>query len=210
MIKVMDITKRFEHQLVLDNVSLSVGKGTICGIVGRNGSGKSVLLKCIVGLNRPDSGTIVVQGKRIGKDTDFAEDVGFIINRPGFMQDISGLKNLKYLAALSGKIKNEQVAQAMYDVELDPYNKKHVGKYSMGMRQRLGIAQALMEDPSILILDEPMNALDDTGANGIRALLRRLRENGKTIIITSHDQHDIDILCDTVCRIDAGKLEQMK
>lgn len=206
-IEVQNVVKRFRDQVVLKNVSISFEKGQIHGIVGRNGSGKTVLFKCICGLMHPEEGVIRVNGKRVGRDVDMPEDVGAIIEAPGFLPNYSGYKNLRFLANIRRKIGKEEILNVLKTVGLDPESRKHVGKYSLGMRQRLGIAQAIMEDPEILILDEPMNGLDNAGVQDIRALLLELKAQGKTILLASHNHEDIAALCDTVHEMDGGVLE---
>lgn len=206
-IEVQNVVKRFRDQVVLKNVSISFEKGKIHGIVGRNGSGKTVLFKCICGLMHPEEGVILVNGKRVGRDVDMPEDIGAIIEAPGFLPNYSGYKNLRFLANIRRKIGKEEILNVLKTVELDPESRKHVGKYSLGMRQRLGIAQAIMEDPEILILDEPMNGLDNAGVQDIRALLLELKAQGKTILLASHNHEDIAALCDTVHEMDGGVLE---
>ena len=191
----------------MKNVSISFEKGKIHGIVGRNGSGKTVLFKCICGLMHPEEGVILVNGKRVGRDVDMPEDIGAIIEAPGFLPNYSGYKNLRFLANIRRKIGKEEILNVLKTVGLDPESRKHVGKYSLGMRQRLGIAQAIMEDPEILILDEPMNGLDNAGVQDIRALLLELKAQGKTILLASHNHEDIAALCDTVHEMDGGVLE---
>lgn len=203
------ITKKFKEQIVFDHISLSFSQGKIYGIVGRNGSGKTVLLKCICGLLLPSEGTVEVNGKEVGRDIDFPENIGFIIENPGFLKNYSGFRNLKYLASIRGKIDDETIRKFMELVGLDPDEKKAVGKYSLGMRQRLGIAQALMENPDIIILDEPMNALDSAGAEEIREVILKMKEQGKLIIIASHIREDIDLLCDEVYRMENGELTRL-
>lgn len=205
-IEVQNVVKRFRDQVVLKNVSISFEKGKIHGIVGRNGSGKTVLFKCICGLMHPEEGVILVNGKRVGRDVDMPEDIGAIIEAPGFLPNYSGYKNLRFLANIRRKIGKEEILNVLKTVGLDPESRKHVGKYSLGMRQRLGIAQAIMEDPEILILDEPMNGLDNAGAQDIRALLLELKAQGKTILLASHNHEDIAALCDTVHEMDGGVL----
>ena len=205
-IEVQNVVKRFRDQVVLKNVSISFEKGKIHGIVGRNGSGKTVLFKCICGLMHPEEGVILVNGKRVGRDGDMPEDIGAIIEAPGFLPNYSGYKNLRFLANIRRKIGKEEILNVLKTVGLDPESRKHVGKYSLGMRQRLGIAQAIMEDPEILILDEPMNGLDNAGVQDIRALLLKLKEQGKTILLASHNHEDIATLCDTVHEMDGGIL----
>ena len=206
VIEVCDVNKYFGEEHVLKSVSHSFEKGKIHGIVGNNGSGKTVLMKCICGFLKPDSGVIYVNHKQVGKETDFPEDIGIIIETPGFLPHLSGTQNLKILAALQKKASALTIRAVLEQVGLDPDMKKPVGKYSLGMRQRLGFAQALMEDPSLLILDEPFNGLDKHGVVHIRNVIKGLREEGKTVILASHNQVDIDELCDTVCEMDAGVL----
>lgn len=163
-------------------------------------------MKCICGFLRPDSGTIFVNHKQVGRDTDFPEDIGIIIETPGFLPHLSGFQNLKILASLQKKANDLTIRAVLERVGLDPDIHKPVGKYSLGMRQRLGLAQALMEDPSFLILDEPLNGLDKSGTQHIRSVIKGLRDEGKTVILASHNQIDIDELCGTVCEMDAGVL----
>ena len=207
---VENVTKVFGNQEVLKTVCVKFEMGKIYGIVGRNGSGKTVLLKCICGLLCPQAGTVTVGGKVVGKDVDYPENIGFIIETPGFLPGYPGLKNLKYLASVRGKVKEDEIRKYMELVGLNPDDKKHVGNYSLGMRQRLGIAQAFMENPDILILDEPMNALDNNGVEEIRGVLLKMKEQGKLIIIASHVRDDIDILCDEVYGMDAGIMKKIR
>ena len=210
VIRVMDVSKSFGEETVLHHISYDFKEGRIYGIVGNNGSGKTVLMKCICGFLIPDSGEITVNYKRIGKDMDFPPDTGIIIETPGFLPNLTGMRNLELLASLRKKIDKKAVAQAIREVGLDPEMKKPVSKYSLGMRQRLGIAQAIMEEPSLLILDEPFNGLDRTGTAQMRQLIRELREQGRTILLASHNQADIDELCDTVCEMDAGVMTMIR
>lgn len=203
-ISIENVTKSFENQEVLKTVCAKLEMGKTYGIVGRNGSGKTVLLKCICGLLYPTTGSVTVNGKVVGKEVDYPDNIGFIIESPGFLPRYSGLKNLKFLASIRGKVKEDKIRKYIELVGLNPDDKKHVGNYSLGMKQRLGIAQALMENPDILILDEPMNALDNNGVKDIRKVLLEMKKQGKLIIIASHVRDDIDILCDEVYEIDAG------
>ena len=210
VIRVEGVYKRFGTDTVLKDVSRSFERGRIHGIVGNNGSGKTVLMKCICGFLIPDGGSITVNGERVGVDVDFPRDMGLIIETPGFLPNVTGLKNLEILASLNKKIGLEGIAAAIRRVGLDPLMKKPVGKYSLGMRQRLGIAQAIMEDPTLLILDEPLNGLDKHGVREMRQLIKGLKEQGKTILLASHNQGDIDELCDTVCEMDAGVMTMIR
>lgn len=207
IIMVRGVSKSFQGKQVLQNVTISFEAGKIHGIIGRNGSGKTVLIKTICGLIRPDAGSVTVDGKEIGKDVDFPQNIGVIIEAPGFLPYQSGYKNLYYLASLRNVIGKEDIRDAIKTVGLDPDDPKHVGKYSMGMKQRLGLAQAIMEKPEILILDEPMNGLDNDGVSEIRKILLALKQNGTTIIIVSHNTEDIKTLCDTVHEMDKGVLK---
>lgn len=206
IIKVDKVIKKFGSDIALNNVSIEFERGKIYGIVGRNGSGKTVLFKTIIGFLKPTSGRVIVDGKEIGKDTDFADNIGIIIETPGFLSSYSGYKNLEYLASIKSIIGKKEIKEGMERVGLDPNSKKKVGKYSLGMRQRLGIAQAIMENPDILILDEPMNGLDNQGVEDVREILLNLKDEGKSIILASHNKEDIKVLCDQVYEMDHGKL----
>ncbi|MFW6677016.1 ABC transporter ATP-binding protein [Lacrimispora sp. AGF001] len=208
-IQVIDVCKTLEGQEILKNINLEFDSSKIHGIIGRNGSGKTVLIKCICGFMPVSSGSILVDEKRIGYDTEFIENTGFIIENPGFLNRYSGLKNLKYLASIRKIADVDRLRECMKMVGLDPDSKKTVGKYSLGMRQRLGIAQALMEYPDIIILDEPMNGLDNSGVMEIRKILLQLKAEGKLIIIISHNREDINSLCDKVYEMDKGEIKQV-
>lgn len=195
---------------ILKNITVSFDEGKIHGLIGRNGSGETMLMKCICGFIKPTGGEITVDGKRVGKDVDFPKNMGIIIETPGFIPYYSGYKNLKLLAGLNNKISKQEIKKSMEQVGLDPDLKRHVKKYSLGMRQRLGLAQAIMENPKILILDEPFNGLDKDGVADMRKYLLELKERGKTILIASHSSEDIEILCDTVCEMDKGVLTKIK
>ena len=210
MIEVNNVSLILQKNEILKDISMHFERGKIHGLIGRNGSGKTMLMKCICGFVKANSGEITVDGMRIGKDCDFPKNAGIIIETPGFIPYYSGYKNLKLLADLRGKISREDIRKTMEKVGLNPDLKRHVRKYSLGMRQRLGLAQAIMENPDLLILDEPMNGLDKDGVADMREYLLALKEQGKTILIASHSAEDIDILCDTVCEIDKGRLEKVR
>ena len=192
--------------MVLSDISLTFEAGKIYGLVGRNGSGKTMLLKQILGFVTADSGTIRIDGKLLGKDMDMPDNIGAIIETPGFLPEYSGYKNLKLLSMIRGQIGDEKIREMITLVGLDPASRKRVGNYSLGMRQRLGIAQALMEDPDIVLLDEPMNGLDNEGVAEMRKLFGTLRDEGKLIVLASHSREDIDLLCDEIYRFDQGRL----
>lgn len=210
MISVDKLTKKFGSTVVLKEISISFESGKIHGIIGRNGSGKTVFMKCICGLTPMTGGNVIVNGKKIGVDCEIIPNAGVIIETPGFLNNLSGYSNLKNLSSLTGKIGKAEICSAISRVGLNPNDKKHVGKYSLGMRQRLGLAQAIMENPDILILDEPMNGLDKDGVADMRKYLLDLKKQGKTILIASHSAEDIDVLCDTVYEMDKGKLEKIR
>lgn len=209
MVEVENVSKFFKQEQVLKDVNCRFERGKIHGIVGYNGSGKTVLFKCICGFLLPDGGRILVDGKEIGRELDFPGDTGMIIENPGFLPDLSGEMNLKLLASLNQKIGLSQIHEAMRKVGLDPHLKKYVRSYSLGMRQRLGIAQAIMEDPALLVLDEPFNGLDKAVTGAMHELLCTLREQRKTILLTSHNAVDIDTLCDTVWEMESGVLTRI-
>lgn len=209
-ISVRHVYKDFKGTTVLTDVNRDFEVGKIHGIVGSNGSGKTVLFKCICGFMFPTKGKIFVDYQQVGKDMDFPDDLGLIIETPGFNPYRSGFQELKFLASLRGKIGERQIKDTIRLVGLDPESKKHIGKYSLGMRQRLGIAQAIMESPRFLILDEPFNGLDKTGAAEMRQLLKTLRSEGRTIVLASHNALDIEELCDTVCEMDGGILSELR
>lgn len=210
IIEINGVSLTLRKTQILKDINKTFEKGKIHGLIGRNGSGKTMLMKCICGFIKPTEGEITVFGKKIGKDCDFPDSVGIIIETPGFIPYYSGYKNLKLLADLNRKITGEQVKNAMNQVGLAPELKRHVKKYSLGMRQRLGLAQAIMENPDLLILDEPMNGLDKDGVSDMRQYLLSLKEQGKTILIASHSAEDIEILCDTVCEMDKGIMTKLR
>lgn len=210
MIEITNLCKSFKDTKVLNDITIKIKKGNIIGIIGRNGSGKTVLFKCICGLISPTKGTVKINNKILGKDMDIPDNIGAIIETPGFLPNYNGFKNLKFLAMIKNQISNEHIKDTIKLVGLNPDSKKHVGKYSLGMRQRLGIAQAIMEDPDVLILDEPMNGLDNDGVQDMRKLFLKLKEQGKTILLASHNKEDIEVLCDVVYSMDKGILEVLK
>lgn len=209
-IELEKVSRRFGQEEVLKELTWSLEAGQVYGIVGNNGSGKTVLMKCICGFLPVTSGVIKVGGRQIGKDVDFPEGLGVIIETPGFLTGLSGKRNLEILAELRGQLGEEEICQVLEKVGLDPSMKKPVGKYSLGMRQRLGIAQAIMEDPEFLILDEPFNGLDHRGAAEIRKILLEQKEQGKTILLASHNGEDIRILCDRVFEMDGGVIREVR
>ena len=206
MIYVKDLSLKIKNETILSDINLHIVKGKITGLVGRNGCGKTMLMKCITGFVKPTSGEVVFNEKRIGEDIDFPKDTGIIIETPSFIPYYSGRKNLLELASLNRKIGKKEIDKVLEKVGLYEARNKMVRKYSLGMRQRLGIAQALMEEPETLILDEPMNGLDNDCVEMIRKILSQLKEEGKTILLVSHNKEDIRILCDEIYEMDKGKI----
>ena len=204
LVKVENVTKYFKQEKVLDNVNLNLETGHIYGIVGKNGAGKTVLFKIIAGFIKPSSGKVIVDGKIIGVDEDFPDSLGLIIETPGFLSQYNAYQNLLYLANIQNKISKEDIKNSIRMVGLDPDSNKKVGKFSLGMRQRLGIAQAIMENPNLIILDEPMNGLDKKGIEEVKELLLNLKSEGKTILMASHYTEDMEI-CDKVFQMEDGK-----
>lgn len=209
MIELKELSKQYGRQQVLEKISVKLENGWIYGLVGPNGCGKTTLMRCICGFTHPTSGTVMVDGKVIGKDCDFAPSTGIIIETLGFLPHYSARHNLAILAGISGKASRERMDEVIRLVGLDPEDKKPVGKYSLGMRQRLGIAQAIMENPNTLILDEPFNGLDKDGVRDIHTLLQDQKAQGKTIILASHSASDISQACDVVYEMERGNLAKV-
>ena len=207
MIEVTDLVKKYQDQEVLKKISCTFEKGKITGFIGRNGAGKTVLMKCICGFVIPTEGEIRIDGRKLRgrKEADLTK-IGMIIENPAFLEAYTGYQNLAFLARINGIIGKEKIRKTLRMVGLDPDSRKKVGKYSMGMRQRLALAQAVMEDQEILILDEPMNGLDNRGVEEMRKLLLEFRGQGKTILLASHSQEDIRVLCDKIYEMDQGEI----
>ena len=209
-IEVKNVGLKIKKDVILKGINVNFEKGKIHGIVGRNGCGKTMLMKCICGFVKPTDGEVFVEGKKIGKDVDFTQNVGIIIETPGFVPYYSGYRNLNILAGLRKKIGKEEIMYILKQVGLEGAENKLVRKYSLGMRQRLGLAQAMMEKPDIFILDEPMNGLDNEGVEEMRVILKGLKEEGKTILLVSHNSEDISILSDEIYYMDKGTMEKGK
>lgn len=208
MIQIKDLNLNIKGHQILSDVNMTMYEGKIYGLIGNNGSGKTMLMKCICGFVKPTSGEVIVNGEVIGRDVDYIKDTGIILENPGFIPYYSGLQNLKMLSEISKQADITKIRETMKICGLDPDLKLPVKKYSLGMRQRLGIAQAIMEDQSILILDEPMNGLDREGIAAVRTLLLEMKAKGKLILLASHNREDIAILCNEVFAIEKGMLEQ--
>lgn len=205
MVQVNHVKKAYKGNVLFTDLNFSMKRGECCAIVGENGSGKSVLLKMICGLVRPDEGDITVGGEKLEKGK-FPKDIGVILDNAGFLPNETGLKNLSIIAGILRKVGKEELEETMGLVDLNPISQVKVGKYSLGMKQRLAIAQALMEKPAFLILDEPFNAIDKKTVKDFQALLTRLNtQEGVTILMTSHHQEEIEGLCQKVYHIDTNK-----
>lgn len=205
-IDIKDYTKTIKKKTILENINLSFESGKIYGLHGRNGSGKTMLLRAICGLILPTQGSVSIDGKIIGKDIEFPDSVGIIIESMSMLPEYSGYDNLKILAKIKKIATDDDIRTAMNAVGLDPDNKKRAGTYSLGMKQKLNIAQAIMEKPELYLLDEPTNALDEGTVNDIRDLLLQLKKNGALIIIASHNKEDLSVLCDEVIKINEGQI----
>jgi len=210
LIEIENYTKIIKNQTILRGINLSLEPGLIHGFVGYNGSGKTMLFKGICGFIRPTEGEVRIHGKVIGVDIDFPRNAGIIIEQPNFIPEFTAFNNLKYLVKIKNCIGDEKIAAVLRRVGLDPDAKKKIRAFSLGMKQRLALAQAIMEDPELLILDEPMNALDKEGVAFARQLLLDLKAAGVTILLCSHVADDIEYLCDDVWRLDSGNIEQIK
>ncbi len=206
VIEVKNVSKSFKGIPVLNDINITYRSGKIYGIIGYNGSGKTVLFKCICGFLHVDSGEISVNGRVMGKEMDMLEHAGIIIEEPGYIRNLSGYHNLEYLYRITHKKDPAVIHSIMLKVGLDPQSRKKVCHYSLGMRQRLAIAQATMEDQAILILDEPMNGLDREGVAEMRKFFLEQKERGKLILLASHNKDDIELLCDEVYEMNHGIL----
>lgn len=210
MLEIKGLTKKFKQITVLRDINLSLKFGNIYGFIGANGSGKSVFFKTICGFLKPDKGTVTVNGKTIGKEIDFLPSLGVVIEKPGFIENYNQFDNLKYLAQINNIIDDKKIIEVIHRVGLDINNKEKVKTFSLGMRQRLAIAQAIMEDQKIIILDEPFNGLDKNGCNQIKNLLMELKSPDRLILLTSHIEGDIDSLSDYIFEFSDGKISLVK
>ena len=209
VIEVLHVSKNFKNVQVLMDVSLRCESGKIYGLVGHNGSGKTVLFKTICGFLSCDQGSVSVNGKVMGRDKDMLTEAGIIIEEPGFLRSWSAYRNLEFLYTLRNKKNKSHLFSVLRQVGLDPGLRRPVGKYSLGMRQRFALAQAIMEDPKILILDEPMNGLDKNGVKEIREVPLEMEKQNKLILLASHNREDIQVLCDEVYEMEDGKLRKL-
>lgn len=207
VIELKNVSKHFKNKVLLEHVTLSIQRGQVIGFVGSNGAGKSVLFKLISGIYTPDSGRVMVNGRKLGQGQDFPDNVGILIDSPGLIERYSGTDNLRFLAGIKNNVGDKEIEEAMELVGLSYNDKKPVKKYSLGMKQKLGIAQAIMENQDILLLDEPFNSLDYATCNEIRAIVQQMKESEKTVLLTSHHHSDLEKLCDKIYLIRNNTIE---
>ena len=205
-IKIVNLCKNIKKVPILVDMNLELEGGKIYGLKGKNGSGKTMLMRAMSGLIVPTSGTIEINGEILGKDISFPRSVGILIENPAFISNYTGLKNLQVLASIQKRIGDEDIRRSIDEIGLIPDDKRTYKKYSLGMKQRLGIAAAVMENPEIVILDEPINALDESGAKLVRDILWKLRDNGSIIILACHDAEELQFLSDEIFTISEGKI----
>ena len=205
-IKIVSLNKTIKKAPILLEINMELDGGHIYGLKGKNGSGKTMLMREICGLIMPTSGQISINDEVLGKDISFPRSIGVLIENPSFISNYTGLKNLQVLASIQKRIGNDEIKQAILEVGLDPEDKRTYKKYSLGMKQRLGIAAAIMEKPEIVILDEPINALDDTGAKLVRDILHKLRDEGSLVILACHDTEELEFLSDEIFTLSEGKM----
>ncbi|MBR6669993.1 MAG: ATP-binding cassette domain-containing protein [Ruminococcus sp.] len=209
-ITVKNITKKIRGNIVADDVNMTMKSGIVYGLCGYNGCGKTMLMRLIAGLIIPTKGEILFDNKILGKDIDFPESMGILIESPAFLDGLSGFDNLKLLSSIQGKIDDERIKKTISRVGLDPKDKKKYRKYSLGMKQRLGIAAAIMESPELIILDEPTNALDSDGVELTKRLIDEERQRGALVIMTCHDRSILEGVCDVIYSIEHGRITDEK
>ena len=205
-IKIQNVSKKIKRNMVLRNISIEINKGEIIGLSGENGSGKTMLMRLIIGLVFPSEGEIIIQGKVLGKDIEFPENVGFLIENPAFLDYCSGFENLKILADIRRVVSDEEIYQTLKRVGLESDNRKKYKKYSLGMKQRLGIACAILEKPDILVLDEPTNALDENGIELLKQIIREEKQRGTTILLSCHDKLFLEEMADRIYEMHNGRI----
>lgn len=206
-IELKEVSKNIKGAKVLDQVTYTFEDARVYGLQGHNGSGKSMLIRAICGLIRCSSGEVILDGKTVGKDIEFPDSVGLLLEKPAFLGECSGFDNLKQIAAIQGRVSDEEIRAAIAEVGLDPEDQKKYRKYSLGMKQRLGIAGAIMMEPKLLILDEPTNALDEDGIALVREIVRKKRGEGRIIIIASHDKEVLAAVADEILVMKEGRLQ---
>ena len=207
-IEIANVTKQIRKALILDSVNLTCESGHIYGLYGPNGSGKTMLMRLIAGLILPTAGTVTLDGKTLGEDIDFYDSMGALIETPSFLPGLTGLQNLLLLARIHRRIDDNVISQSLRDVGLEPEDKRKFRKYSLGMKQRLGIAAAIMEKPDIILLDEPTNALDRDGIAQICQLIRREKERGALLILACHEISVLEAICDEIILVCDGRFQR--
>ena len=195
---------------MLKDINVKFEGGKIYGLRGKNGSGKTMIMRMISGLIRPSSGRVIIDGKMLGRDMSFPESIGVLIENPSFISGYTGYKNLKVLADIKGIIGDKQIKESIRKVGLNPEDKRKYRKYSLGMKQRLGIAAAIMEQPDIILLDEPINAIDENGVEQVRKILNELKDMNRVIIIACHDREELERLSDVIYDMAEGRLYSEK
>lgn len=209
-IKIENVSKKIKSNMILKNIDMELTSGHIYGFRGKNGCGKTMLMRCICGLIIPTEGKIIINGKELHKDIKIPESIGALIENPAFLPQYTGFKNLKMLASLKGKINDEEVKLAINRAGLDPDDKRTYKKYSLGMKQKLGIANAIMGEPDIIVLDEPINALDEISVENVKKVFLELKEKGKLIIAACHDREELEYLCDIIYELKDGEIAGME
>lgn len=209
-IRVENLTKVIKNNIILDNIELRLEEGKIYGFRGKNGSGKTMLFRTICGLIKPTEGQVVINDEVLGKDISFPREIGILIENPNFLNDLTGYKNLKYLANIKKIIGDKEICEAINRVGLDSKDKRKYKKYSLGMKQRLGIAQAIMESPKIIILDEPTNALDTEGIALLNKILKEYKAKNHIILIANHDKEELENIADEIFLVENGKILEKK
>lgn len=209
-IKIENVSKKIKSNMILKNIDMELTSGHIYGFRGKNGCGKTMLMRCICGLIIPTEGKIIINGKELHKDIKIPESIGALIENPAFLPQYTGFKNLKMLASLKGKINDEEVKLAIKRAGLDPDDKRTYKKYSLGMKQKLGIANAIMGEPDIIVLDEPINALDEISVENVKKVFLELKEKGKLIIAACHDREELEYLCDIIYELKDGEIVGME
>ena len=207
-IQIEHLTKRIKGVTVLDDITYSFQGGCIYGLSGKNGCGKTMLMRAVAGLIYPTSGSVIIEGEALGKDRSFPKSMGLLIENPVFLRDYTGFENLRLLANIQGGISDDMIREVLEQVGLLPDDRRKYYKYSLGMRQRLGIAAAILGEPDIILLDEPINAIDADGVEQIRDTIRNLVDEDRIILIACHDKEEMDYMADTVIHMSEGRIRE--
>ena len=205
-IRLKNVTKKIKQDILLDHISLEFRGGKVYGLQGKNGSGKTMLMRAVCGLITLSEGEVDIDGEILHKDISFPRSIGALLENPSFLNGYTGLENLKLLADIQGRIEEKELRDCLAKVGLDADDKRVYRKYSLGMKQKLGIAAAVMGSPEIVILDEPINAIDEAGVEKVREILRGLKERGSVIIVACHDREELELLSDEIIKISKGRI----